>query len=136
MRITISGLMALCLAAAACSYQFGIEASFRGSNLVFTAENDGWFATDPCVRSLEIITRDERAFRPVWRVEQKGRGAIVCAPFPIVYGHVPAGLRQSVAAEVLKPGADYEIVASSGNSDGYGSFRISAYSPRTIERPD
>ena len=136
MRITISGLMALCLAAAACSYAFGIEASFRGSDLVFTAESDGWFATDPCARSLEIITRDEKAFRPVWRIEQRHGGESVCAPFPIAYGKVPAGLRQSVAAEALKPGVDYEIVAGSGNSDGFGSFRISAENPRTIERPD
>lgn len=136
MRWTIPGLTALSLAAAGCSYQFGIEASFRGPNLVFTAVEHGWFGPEPCVRTLEIITEDGAAFRPVWRIEQSGTGEPVCAAFPIAYGQVPAGLRQSVEPELLKPGVVYEIVGADEGTDGFGSFRISATNPRAIERRD
>jgi hypothetical protein len=141
MRSTISGLALLCFAAAACSYQFGIEASFRGGVLTFSADKPGLFGRDPCVESLEIIVRDRSPgaptpYRPVWRIEQAGGGKPVCASFPISYGQAPAGLRQSVAPEALKPGLDYEIVGGSGDMDGFGSFRISASNPRSIERTD
>lgn len=141
MRWTLKGMTALCLAAGACSYAFAIEARFQGEDLVFTAEEAGWFESDPCVESLEIITRDSAPgapspYRTVWRLGQSDGGKPVCAPFPIGYGRVPEGLRQSIAPEALKPGVQYEIVAGGAGADGFGSFRISARDPRSIEPRD
>jgi len=131
----------LSLAALSCSYEFRIDASFREGRLLFTAGRGGWFAADPCVESLEIIARDaapgaRTLYRPVWRIEQAGGVEPVCAPLPIVFGQVPAGLRQSIAPEALRPGADYEIIAGSHKGDGFGSFRISAANPNAVETPN
>ena len=141
MRSTLSRLVLLCVAASACSNEFRIEARFQGGALAFGAGKQGLLGRDPCVESLEIVTRDNAPgaptpYRPVWRIEQAAGGKSVCVPFPILYGQAPAGLRQSVAPEPLKPGVDYEIIGGGGGADGYGSFRISAADPNIIERPD
>ena len=137
----ISAVALACLAAAGCSYHFRITAVFRDGRLVFTAEREGLFARAPCADSLEIITRDvapgaPSPYRSAWRIGQAAGGDKVCAPFPIAYGQVPAGLRQTVAPETLKPGIFYEIVGGNGEEDGFGSFRISTANPSAIERTD
>lgn len=119
------------LALIGCQLQpYDLVASMRGSDVVITAENTGYFgrtAEEPTDATAVVVWGEEGV---VWRINadysvsgcQERDGGY--SPFPLTYGRVPECFREIVPAADLQRGTPYAVLSEDSTWHGEGAFRL------------
>ena len=135
MRTRGPALLVAVFALHGCSYSYDVHAVMIDGRLAFVSADDDF----TCAANISITT-DEAARRTPAEGDNnsliQNAGAFWWTnapaidwlmPFPVIYGTVPAGMRQHVAPKPLQIGTIYSVsTVGPGGGIGHGCFRLEA----------
>jgi|GEM_PF-4446336 len=112
----------LFLACASCSRDFAVKAAFIDGRLAFVLGDGAPREPPSCLEDLAVS--DQRG-GIAWAIDDVpyGGGEKCSAGFPLLYGQVPLGARETVPARPLRPSELY-VISGFGGDPYKGAFAL------------